>query len=144
LHNNIFLGLLINRLLHLSAIVGDTIIIPVNGGKQAGMFIYRIRRDSFYLLTRLSDTRMKDISLYVGIGAGICTAISLLPQLIRIIKKKKADDISFFMLIILLIGLSGWIWYGMLRKDYPIIITNAFSFIVNVLIIIFSVLYKRK
>jgi len=87
---------------------------------------------------------MKDISLYVGIGAGICTAISLLPQLIRIIKKKKADDISFFMLIILLIGLSGWIWYGLLRKDYPIIITNAFSFIVNVLIIIFSVLYKKK
>jgi MtN3 and saliva related transmembrane protein len=87
---------------------------------------------------------MKDISIYIGIAAGICTAISLLPQLIKIIKSKKADDISFFMLIILLIGLSGWVWYGILRKDYPIIVTNAFSFVVNVLIIFFSIRYNRK
>ena len=87
---------------------------------------------------------MEKISLYIGIGAGICTAISLLPQLVKIIKSKKAEDISFFMLIILLIGVAGWVWYGILRKDYPIIITNAFSFIVNVLIIVFSMIYKKN
>jgi MtN3 and saliva related transmembrane protein len=85
---------------------------------------------------------MKDYSLYVGIGAGVCTAISLLPQLIKIIKEKKAEAISFFMLFILLAGVGGWIWYGYLRSDYPIIITNSFSFIVNVLVIIFSAKYK--
>lgn len=87
---------------------------------------------------------MKDFSLYVGIGAGVCTAISLLPQLIRIIRTRKADDISFFMLFILLTGLGGWIWYGVMKKDYPIIITNSFSFIVNLAIIYFSVKYKKK
>ena len=86
---------------------------------------------------------MKDYSLYVGIAAGICTAISLLPQLIRIIKTKKADDISYFMLFILLVGLAGWIWYGILKKDYPIIITNGFSLMTNLVIIVLSVRYKK-
>ena len=80
---------------------------------------------------------MKDYIVYAGIGPGICTGLSLLPQLIKIIRNKKADDISYVMLFILLAGLGGWIWYGFLKTDYPIIITNCFSFIVNLLIISF-------
>ena len=87
---------------------------------------------------------MTDYSNYVGIGAGICTAVSLLPQLIKIIKEKKANDISYVMLFVLLAGIAGWIWYGILKEDYPIIITNSFSFIVNVLVICFSIKYKQK
>ena len=87
---------------------------------------------------------MTDYSNYVGIGAGICTAVSLLPQLIKIIKEKKANDISYVMLFVLLAGIGGWIWYGILKEDYPIIITNSFSFIVNVLVICFSIKYKQK
>ena len=62
---------------------------------------------------------MTDYSNYVGIGAGICTAVSLLPQLIKIIKEKKANDISYIMLFVLLAGIGGWIWYGILKEDYP-------------------------
>ncbi len=87
---------------------------------------------------------MDDHSLYIGIGAGVCTALSLLPQLFKILKDKKANDISYFMLFTLLAGIGGWIWYGLLKKDYPIIITNAFSFLVNLLVIGFSVRYKSK
>jgi MtN3 and saliva related transmembrane protein len=86
---------------------------------------------------------MPDKTQLIGIIAGICTGISLLPQLIKIIKDKKADDISWVMLIVLLAGLAGWIWYGTLRKDYPIIITNSFSFLVNVAIIFFTVRYRK-
>jgi len=87
---------------------------------------------------------MKDYTLYVGIGAGICTAISMLPQLIKIIKTKQADDISYVMVAFLLTGVAAWIWYGILKKDYPIIVTNSFSFLVNLLVLIFSVVYKEK
>ena len=87
---------------------------------------------------------MDDYSLYIGIGAGVCTALSLLPQLFKIIKDKKANDISYFMLFILLTGIGGWIWYGILKNDYPIIMTNAFSFLVNLLVIGFSIKYKNK
>jgi len=87
---------------------------------------------------------MSDYSLYIGLGAGICTGISMLPQLTKIIKEKKAKDISFFMLFILLTGVAGWIWYGIVKKDYPIIITNSFSFAVNVLVLFFSLRYRNR
>ena len=87
---------------------------------------------------------MEKYTQWVGIGAGICTGISLLPQLIKIIKEKKADAISWGMLIILLTGLGGWIWYGLLKSDLPIILTNCFSFLINTLIIIFSIRYRKK
>jgi MtN3 and saliva related transmembrane protein len=79
---------------------------------------------------------------YVGIFAGVCTAASMLPQLIKIIRERKAGDISYMMLVILLSGLAGWIVYGLMKEDYPIILTNCFSFVVNVLIFIFTAKYK--
>jgi len=86
---------------------------------------------------------MTAFSSYVGIGAGAFTALSLVPQLFKIIREKEAENISYFMLAILLTGLGGWIWYGILKDDLPIIITNAFSFVINVLIIVYSMKYKR-
>lgn len=80
----------------------------------------------------------------IGILAGACTSISLLPQLIKTIKEKKGGDISYVMLVILLVGLGLWIWYGILKEDYPIIITNSISFLLNSLIIGFNIHYSNK
>jgi MtN3 and saliva related transmembrane protein len=87
---------------------------------------------------------VKEYALYIGIAAGICTAISMLPQLVKIIKTKKADDISYVMVVVLLTGIAAWIWYGVLRSDYPIIVTNTFSFLVNLLVLVFSLRYKKN
>lgn len=81
---------------------------------------------------------------YIGLAAGICTSVSLLPQLIKIIKKEKADEISYFMLTILIVGQSGWIWYGIIKSDLPIILTNSFSVLVNILMVIFTIRYKER
>jgi MtN3 and saliva related transmembrane protein len=79
----------------------------------------------------------------VGLAAGICTAISLLPQLIKLLKDKKAEDISLFYLVILFIGLGLWIWYGFLRKDLPILVTNGFSLVINGIVIVLGIRYKK-
>jgi MtN3 and saliva related transmembrane protein len=79
----------------------------------------------------------------IGIVAGIFTATSLLPQLIKIIKDKKAEDISIPMLLILLTGLSLWVWYGFKKDDWPIIVTNIYSLALNIGVIILSVKYKK-
>ena len=81
---------------------------------------------------------------YIGLAAGICTSVSLLPQLIKIIKKEKADDISYFMLTILIVGQSGWICYGIIKTDLPIILTNSFSVLVNILMVVFTIRYKER
>ena len=61
----------------------------------------------------------------IGLLAGILTAIASMPQLIKIIKEKKPTDLSAFMLIILIAGFCFWIWYGILKDDLPILITNS-------------------
>jgi MtN3 and saliva related transmembrane protein len=80
----------------------------------------------------------------IGIAAGICTSISLFPQLLKIIKNKKSDDISIYYLSILLAGLALWTWYGVRRDDLPVIATNCLSLLLNILMIILGLRYKNK
>ncbi|MEJ7626114.1 MAG: SemiSWEET transporter [Ferruginibacter sp.] len=80
---------------------------------------------------------------FIGIAAGILTATSLIPQLIKIVKEKKADDVSPLMLIILMAGLGLWATYGILKEDWPIIITNAFSFLLNTVVLFLRYKYSR-
>lgn len=87
---------------------------------------------------------MENSTQWIGIGAGVCTGVSMLPQLCKIIKEKKAESLSWFMLIILLVGVGGWIWYGIRKSDAPIIATNGFSLIMNILITVFSLKYKQQ
>ncbi|MBL7881319.1 SemiSWEET transporter [Chryseobacterium gambrini] len=80
----------------------------------------------------------------LGIIAGLLTSGSMIPQLVKVIKDKNADDLSSGMLIVLISGVSLWIWYGFLKDELPIILTNAFSVVVNVTLLIYCLIYKNK
>jgi MtN3 and saliva related transmembrane protein len=67
----------------------------------------------------------------IGIAAGVLTAASMMPQVIKTIKTKKAEHVSALMLIILIGGVILWIVYGSLKKDIPIVCTNSFSLLIN-------------
>jgi MtN3 and saliva related transmembrane protein len=81
---------------------------------------------------------------WIGLAASICTGISLLPQLLKIIKEKKASDISYPMLIILFCGLGLWIWYGVEKEDWIIIISNSVSLLINITIFFLNQHYPKK
>lgn len=80
----------------------------------------------------------------LGIVAGIFTSASLLPQVIKILKEKRVEDLSAGMFISLMIGVSLWIVYGILKDDLPIIITNIFSVLLNLFILFLRSRYKRQ
>ena len=80
----------------------------------------------------------------VGVAASVLTAFSLLPQLIKIIKEKKADDVSLGMLLILLAGLSLWIIYGFMIEDKIIIFSNIFSVVINVFVLALTIIFKNR
>lgn len=80
----------------------------------------------------------------IGIAAGVLTSAALLPQLYKIKREKRSDDISIGYLITLLSGPCLWITYGSLRKDIPVIVTNIFSMLVSVATIVLGVKYKKK
>jgi MtN3 and saliva related transmembrane protein len=78
-----------------------------------------------------------------GLAAGVCTACSLLPQVFKTLKEKKAEDVSLGMLFVLQAGLILWIVYGFKRNDPPIIVTNCFSLLVNITMVTLGIKYKK-
>jgi len=87
----------------------------------------------------MTDTLIK----MVGITAGGITALSMVPQLIKIIKEKKVEDISIWMLIALLTGLGFWALYGFLKHDIPILVTNLISLVINFILMGLRIKYKK-
>ena len=85
-----------------------------------------------------------ELSTIVGIAASVLTGASLLPQLIKIIREKKEQDISFVMLVIVLGGVSLWVWYGFLHEDWIIIISNSVSALLNLSIFACSAYFSRR
>ena len=87
---------------------------------------------------------LMDKTQLIGIAAGILTAVSMLPQLLKIIKEKKAENVSIWMLIVLISGLVLWAVYGFMKKDWPIITTNLFSVLLNLVLVFFRHKYREK
>lgn len=84
-----------------------------------------------------------ELTQTIGIVAGIFTASSLVPQVVKTLKEKKSEDVSFLMLFVLQAGLILWIVYGIKKNDWPIIVTNSFSLAVNILMVILRFKYNR-
>ena len=85
-----------------------------------------------------------DDTQIIGLAAGVLTACSLLPQVIKTFREKKAEDVSLVMLFVLQAGLILWIVYGFHREDLPIIATNFFSLAVNITMVILGIYYKKN
>ncbi len=80
----------------------------------------------------------------IGLIAGALTSVAMMPQLIKVIKDKNAQDISMLTILVLITGLSLWVWYGFLNDELPIILSNAFAVLVNIALLICSFIYKKK
>ena len=79
----------------------------------------------------------------IGLAAGVCTATSLVPQVVKTIKEKKAEDVSLGMLLVLATGIILWSVYGVKKNDLPIIATNSFSLLVNIVMVVLGIKYKK-
>ena len=78
-----------------------------------------------------------------GYFAAILTTVAFLPQLIKTLKTKKADDVSLSTLIMFIIGVLSWIIYGYKISSTPILIANLITLILNLLILISKVYFSK-
>jgi len=81
---------------------------------------------------------------FFGYFAAILTTLAFLPQLIKTLKTKKADDVSLITLIMFMTGVLSWIIYGYKIASTPILIANIITFILNLLILIFKITFSKK
>lgn len=80
----------------------------------------------------------------LGIVAGVLTSIAMIPQLIKVIKEKNVGDLSWVMIIVLISGLSLWVWYGIIQNELPIVLSNAFAVLVNLTLLICYIAFRKK
>ncbi|WP_270087831.1 SemiSWEET transporter [Sphingobacterium sp. SYP-B4668] len=84
------------------------------------------------------------MEIIIGILAGILTSISMVPQLIKVIKEKDVENLSPAMISILLVGVSMWVVYGFIREEWPIILSNAFSVLINITLLTCYLLFRER
>lgn len=63
----------------------------------------------------------------LGFTAALFTTLCNIPQVVKIIRTRKTEDVSTLTYCALLTGLILWTIYGILKTDWPVIIANAIS-----------------
>ena len=81
---------------------------------------------------------------FFGYLAAILTTVAFLPQLIKTLKTKKADDVSLITLIMFIIGVLSWIIYGYKISSLPILVANLITFVLNLLILISKIYFSKS
>ena len=81
------------------------------------------------------------ISIFGWIASSI-TLIYKLPQIYKLYKRKKSDDISFFSLFIQTIGYIFYIIHGITIKDFPIIMMGSGALFQSIVLIILYLFYS--
>ena len=68
---------------------------------------------------------------------------STVPQISKALRTKKSDDISLRFIVVLIIGLSFWVIYGIGKRDVVLIIGNSIAVILNTILLILKIKYSR-
>ena len=71
----------------------------------------------------------------IGLIAGMLTSTGFIPQIVRGYRTKKMEDVSYYMPVIIATGMFLWFVYGIMRRDIPIMVANAFGIACNIAII---------
>lgn len=80
----------------------------------------------------------------VGILASIFALSSTVPQIIKGVKTKKMDDVSVWLILSLIVGLSLWVIYGIGISDVVIIGGNTVGVSLNVVLLFLKFRYSRN
>lgn len=78
----------------------------------------------------------------IGLIAGLLTTGAFLPQILKTIKTKDTKSISLSMYIVYVTGVLIWFVYGIMLGEIAIIITNIFSLLFGLIMLIMKIFYK--
>ncbi|GAB3016327.1 SemiSWEET transporter [Niabella terrae] len=79
----------------------------------------------------------------LGYGAGVLTTLTFLPQVLKTWKEKSARDVSLNMFLIAAANQVLWIFYGFMRNDWVIILTNMAILVLSVTMIVLKLRYGK-
>jgi MtN3 and saliva related transmembrane protein len=80
----------------------------------------------------------------IGIMATVFSVSSTLPQIIKSLKIKKTDDISIWLVVVLITGLGLWVVYGIAKQDPVLIGGNSIAVLLNCIVLFLKIKYSRN
>ncbi len=83
---------------------------------------------------------MESIDL-VGYLAATLTTAAFFPQVVKVWHSKSTTDLALPTLLSFIAGVSMWFVYGLLVKSPPIIVANAITLMLNLVILRFKLRY---
>lgn len=84
-----------------------------------------------------------ETSQIIGLLAAVFTTAANIPQTYVIIRERSTEHVSSLTYIILLLGTLLWVVYGVLKSDWPIIITNSISSLTSLIILALNFASQR-
>ncbi len=78
----------------------------------------------------------------IGLMAGALTTVAFFPQLHKAWKSKSTKDVSISMYVIFCTGIFLWLVYGIMDHSLPVILANAVTLVLAVLILALKIKYR--
>lgn len=83
-----------------------------------------------------------DMIVGLGLLAGGLTTASFVPQVAKIWRTKSAEDVSLKMFVAFCLGVGLWLTYGVIKKDWAILLTNSVTLLLGLAILVMKIKYK--
>lgn len=77
----------------------------------------------------------------IGYLAATLTTAAFLPQVVQVWQSKSTKDLSLPTLLSFIAGVLMWLIYGLLLNSSPIIVANAVTLVLNLVILRFKLKY---
>lgn len=80
---------------------------------------------------------------HLGLLAGAITTFAAIPQVVKTYRSRHARDISIWQPLLLNVGMSLWLIYGIALRDIPLIVANSVSLLCYTLLLVMKIAYRE-
>ena len=80
----------------------------------------------------------------LGFAAGTLTTLSFVPQVHKAWRSKRCDDLSLSMLLAFGAGVLLWLVYGVVLRKSPIIVANAVTLVLILVLLFLKARYRTR
>ncbi len=76
---------------------------------------------------------------WVGYFAAILTTAAYIPQMVKVVRYRHTESISLGMYTLISLGIFAWFIYGLMIESPSIIIANAITFVMALVILVMKI-----
>ena len=80
----------------------------------------------------------------IGFIAGGLSSALFIPQIVKIIQEKSAENFSLATGIIGVVSSALWLWYGILNDHISMIVTNSIAVLATVILFILKIKFTKN